>query len=70
VNYETVLKFIRTTRTETGLRVRAYLDKTAYSTGLKITAEQEMQINLTPHRARPRWNYTIRPHTVAPKSEK
>jgi len=69
-DYETVLKFIRTTRTETGLRVRAYLDKTAYQTGLKITTEQKAQINLKPHRARPRWNYTIAPHTGARKSEK
>ena len=69
-DYETVLKFIRTTRTETGLRVRAYWDKTAYQTGLKITAEQKALINLKPHRARPRWNYTIVPHTGARKSEK
>lgn len=69
-DYETVLKFIRTTRTETGLRVRAYLDKIAYPTGLKVTAEQKAHINLKPHRARPRWNYTIAPHPSAPKSEK
>jgi hypothetical protein len=65
LDYETVLKFIRTTRTEAGLRVRAYLDKTAYPTGLKITAEQKAHINLKPHRARPRWNYTIVPQTSA-----
>jgi hypothetical protein len=70
VNYETIVKFIRTTRTETGLRVRAYLDKTAYPTGLKITAEQKAQTNLKPHHARPRWNYTIAPHTTTRKSEK
>jgi hypothetical protein len=70
LDYETVLKFIRTTRTKAGLRVRAYLDKTAYQTGLKITPDQKAQINLKPHRARPRWNYTITPHTDARKSEK
>lgn len=70
ITYETVLKFIRTTRTETGLRVRAYLDKTTYQTGLKITAEQKAQINLKSHRVRPRWNYTIAPHKVARKIEK
>ena len=59
IDYETVLKFIRTTRTEAGLRVRAYLDKTVYQTGLKIAVEQKAQINLKPHRVRPRWNYTI-----------
>lgn len=61
IDYETVLKFIRTTRTDTGLRVRAYLDQADYETGLKITAEQKAQINLKPCRARPQWNYTIKP---------
>lgn len=69
-NYETVLKFICTTHTQTGLRVRACLDMTAYQTGLKITPEQKAQINLKPHRARPRWNYTIAPHNAARESEK
>ena len=70
IDYETVLKFIRTTRTETGLRLRAYLDKTVYQTGLKITADQKTQINLKPRRVRPRWNYTIMPHAGGRNSEK
>lgn len=64
ISYETVLKFIRTTKTDTGLRVRAYLDKTDYQTGLKLTAEQKAQINLFPHRVLPQWNYTIKPHSA------
>lgn len=66
LDYETVLKFIRTTRTRTGLRVRAYLDKIHYQTGLKITAQQKDWINLRPLRARPQWNYTIAPHPSSP----
>jgi hypothetical protein len=65
VSYETMLKFIRTTRTETGLRCRAYLDATVYPTGLKITPAQKAQIKLKPHRVLPRWNYTIEPRGVA-----
>ena len=61
INYETVLKFIRTTKTDVGLRCKAYLDKTSYQTGLKLAAEQKAQINLSPLRVLPRWNYTIRP---------
>src|SRR5262249_51903548 len=61
VSYETVLKFIRTTKTDPGLRVRAYLDKTNYRTGLELTAEQKAQINLFPHRVLPEWNYTVKP---------
>jgi len=62
VNYETVLKFIRTATTETGLRCRAYLDTTEYVTGRKISKLQRSQINLKPHRVLPKWNYTIEPH--------
>lgn len=63
IDYETVLKFIRTTRTETGLRCRAAVDTTQYETGLKIANERKAEINLEPHRVLPRWNYTIRPHS-------
>lgn len=62
VSYETVLKFIRTTRTETGLRCKAYLDKTVYKTGWQLTPKQKAQINLVPHRVLPKFNYTIKPH--------
>jgi len=65
--YETVLKFIRTTRTQTGLRCRAWLDPHDYPTGLKITPQQKTQINLKPHRVLPNWNYTIEPHAVTQK---
>lgn len=70
VSYETVLKYIRTTRTETGLRCRAYLDTKKYKTGLKITAQQKAQLNLKPHRVLPQWNYTIHPQKAVQKTEK
>ncbi len=62
VSYETVLKFIRTTKTTTGLCCRARLDRNRYATGLKITPEQKQQIELQPHRILPKYNYMIRPH--------
>ncbi len=40
-SFETAFKFIRTTRTETGLRCRARLDTREYATGLKVTKEQK-----------------------------
>ncbi len=61
LSFETVLKFIRTTTTETGLRCRAHLDRIKYKTG-KVTPEQKQQINLQGHRTLPQYNYTIRPH--------
>ncbi len=67
VNYETVLKFIRATKTETGLRCRAYLDRTLYETRQKVTPEQQQAINLSRHRVLPKWNYTIKPRTTVRK---
>jgi hypothetical protein len=64
VNYETVLKFIRTTKTEKGLRCRARLDPREYETGLKVTADDKAQINLQRHRTLPKYNYTIQPRTL------
>lgn len=65
VNYQTVLKFIRTTKTENGLRCVAYLDRRHYATQLKVSAEQKASLNLMRHRVLPKWNYTIKPRTPA-----
>ena len=67
VSYETILKFIRTTRTATGLCCRARLDRAQYETGLKITAEEKGHINLKPHRIFSNWNYTIEPRLATRK---
>jgi len=62
-SYETMLKFIRTTKTESGLRCRARLDRRDYATGLKVMPDEKARINLKPHRVLSQWNYTIEPHT-------
>jgi len=65
ISYETVLKFIRTTKTDGGLRCRAKLDTHEYQTGLKLPQEEKSWINLILHRVLPKWNYTIEPHATA-----
>lgn len=65
VSYATILNFIRTTHTDSGLCCQAKLDRTHYETGLKITAEEKDRINLNPRRILPNWNYTIAPHVMA-----
>lgn len=60
-SYETMLKFIRTTRSDTGLRCRACLDKTVYETGVAVTKEERVTINLNPCKVISKWNYIIRP---------
>jgi hypothetical protein len=66
INYETILKFIRTTQTETGLRCRAFLDPAHYETGETLTPDQRAQINLVPHHVLPHWNYTIKSNGWCP----
>lgn len=67
VSYETVLKFIRTTRSAQGFTCAAELDRRAYATQLKLTPAQRAAINVHPHRLFPHWNYTIRPHADTSK---
>jgi hypothetical protein len=60
-DHDTVLNFIRTTRTATGLRVCARLNKKEYPKGTNISDQQMQQINLRHHTSRPNWNYSISP---------
>lgn len=59
--YDVALNYIRTTRTRTGLRVKATLNRREYKTGTKIPDSVMAQLNLHPHAVLPRWNYTIGP---------
>jgi hypothetical protein len=62
VSYETILGYIRRTRSSEGFHCRAYLDEDDYPTGYKVTPEEKAWIRLKPRRVLPRWNYTIWPH--------
>ena len=56
-----LLNFARTTKTQTGLRVRATLMKGRYPKGIKPTPAQMKALPLLPHNILPNWNYTITP---------
>lgn len=47
-SYQKILRFIRSTRTNTGLSVSAYLDRRKYITGLAPSAEQLANLRLRP----------------------
>ena len=49
-SYEKILKFIRTTVTTTGLKVRAFLDRTEYPTKQRVTAAEMAAVALTRHK--------------------
>jgi hypothetical protein len=64
VSYEAIINLIGSTRTRTGLRVKALLDTTEYETGVSVSSQQIEELNLRRHSIHPEWNYTISPQTT------
>jgi Rhodopirellula transposase DDE domain len=64
-SHEVIVQLIANTKTKTGLRVRAALDKRSYPTGRKVTNQELAEINLHPAKFHGEWNYTIRPTKAA-----
>ena len=61
-SYETMLKFIRTSKTQTGFRCQAYFDQRNYPTKQKISSDEKANLNLYYYHLFPEWNYTLKPH--------
>ena len=61
VSYETMLNFIRRTRSATGFHCKAWLDTAPYAIGIKVTKEEKEAVRLKRRKVLPRWNYTIWP---------
>ena len=62
ISLAVIVSLIASTRTTTGLRVRAELDKRRYPDGRGVPDELMSTIRLEPRRFHGIWNYTIRPH--------
>ena len=63
---ETMLNYLSTTTTRTGLTVKATLVEEVYERGIKISADDMNQLNITRNEAIPQWNYTIQPQLKEP----
>lgn len=61
LTYETVVNLIGSTKTKSGLQVKAVLDTNEYETGVKVTKSQMEELRLRRHKTHPDWNYTIEP---------
>jgi hypothetical protein len=61
IDMETMLNFIRTTKTQSGLTVTADLLPENYDTGIKISDAEMHQLNLVKHDTLGIWNYTLHP---------
>jgi len=61
VSREVVVNLIAHTRTRTGLKIRAALDKRNYPIGKKVTDQEMSSIQLKLDKFHGEWNYTIQP---------
>jgi hypothetical protein len=60
-SYPTMVRLIKETTTQSGLRVHSVLIEKPYETGQKVSDRQMSEIRLQRHRTLPLWNYTLRP---------
>lgn len=61
VHYETVLKYIRTTKTSSDLKVKAHFVRKKYVTGERVSDKQMKQLVIKKDKKLPQWNYTLAP---------
>ena len=59
--YETVVNYIKTTKTSTGLSVKAFFASKNYEKGERISAEEMALLDLKKHKTLPDWNYSLTP---------
>jgi hypothetical protein len=64
-DYETVVKLIGSTKTSTGLRVRARLDRRAYKLGVEVTDAVMASLNIVREAFHGEWNYKLCPQPIA-----
>jgi len=57
----TIINLIGTTKTQTGLVVKAMLDDTVYEKGIKVSDEELASVNLTRDAFHGEWNYMVAP---------
>ncbi len=60
-DYETIVRLIRGTRTETGLVVNCTLNTRHYPTDVKVSRQQVDELDILKSPILPEWNYTLLP---------
>lgn len=61
---QTMINYMRTTTTSTGLKVRASITRRKYPKGVRVTDDQMAELQLYPHDVLPNWNYSILPRNL------
>ena len=60
-DYRTIVSLIASTKTDSGLTVKARLDKRKYKRGIKVSKDEIKRLKLIRHGFHGEWNYTIQP---------
>lgn len=60
-DYETILKYINTTKTKAGLKTISYLVEKEYEKGEKVNKDEIAYIKINHDKLFPEWNYTLIP---------
>ena len=61
VSHDIIINLIASTATQTGLKIRAELDRGSYPTGVAVADEELASVNLKRADFHGEWNYAIRP---------
>jgi transposase len=61
LSYQTIIDLIASTRTTTGLKIKAKLTQRTYPTGVEISNEEMAKLNLKPDAFHGDWNYSLLP---------
>jgi transposase len=62
LTYQTIINLITSTKTKTGLIVKARLNRKTYKKGIKISKAEMQKINIHKDKFHGEWNYTIKPN--------
>jgi len=60
-SFETVLKYLRTTKTSTGLNVKAHYVRKKYKTGERVSDKEMKELQIKKHEVLSDWNYKLTP---------
>ena len=63
VSHEVIVKLIGATKTKTGLKIKAKLDKRKYPLKVRVSDEAMLTLNIELHNFHGEWNYTIKPRS-------
>lgn len=66
ISVEAVVNLIASTKTQSGLKVQAAIDRNLYETGVKVSKDDFNAINIEKDEFHGEWNYTIKPTIKIP----